>query len=152
MPRNTYHNTPVVEFHEAFNHPVAWAPGVPDPARRKLRVALLLEEVLEFAEASGVELTCYPEVCKDAPLKEPNLVLAADGLADIRVVTDGAALEWGIPLEWCLVEVHHSNMSKLGEDGRPIFRGGREDPEGPGLQPARSSNASSALSRNISPP
>lgn len=122
MPRNKYHDTEVVEFHEAFGAPVAWSPTVPSFERRKLRVKLLLEEVLEFAEASGVEVSCHPEVCADPLPEPPNLVEAADALSDIHYVTQGAALEWGIPLAKCVREVHRSNMSKLGEDGKPILR------------------------------
>lgn len=132
MPRNRYHDTPVVEFHEVFGHPVAWSPRVPDEAMRKLRCSLLFEEVLEFIEASGLELYIdgvrykssfeFVEFKKALPPGAPDLVAAADALADIRYVTDGAALVWGIPLEKCLREVHRSNMSKLGEDGKPIYR------------------------------
>lgn len=135
MPRNKYHDTPVVEFHEAFGAPVAWSPTIPDFERRKLRVKLLLEEVLEFAEASGVEVSCCPEVCNDPLPDGHNLREAADALADIRYVTDGAALEWGIPLEKCLREVHRSNMSKLGEDGKPILREDGKILKGPHFTP-----------------
>lgn len=131
MPRNKYHDTPVVEFHEAFNAPVAWTPSTPSFERRKLRVKLLLEEVLEFAAASAVEISCFPEVCQDELHVEPNLTEAADALADIRYVTEGAALEWGIPLEKCLREVHRSNMSKLGEDGKPVLRADGKILKGP---------------------
>lgn len=140
MPRNKYHDTCVVEFHEAFGAPVAWSPGVPPVDRRKLRVALLLEEVREFACASGFLVR---QVERDGEVHfdlfefgsglpdEASLVEAADALADIRYVTDGAALEWGIPLEKCLREVHRSNMSKLGEDGRPILRADGKVLKGP---------------------
>ena len=143
MPRNRYHDTPVVEFHEAFGAPVAWAPGVPAEDRRLLRCKLLLEEVLEFCEASGfsvttnnshygVEVDCL-EFHYDGPIV--SLTQAADALADIRYVADGAALEWGIPLEKCLREVHRSNMSKLGEDGRPILREDGKILKGPHFTP-----------------
>ena len=141
MPRNKYHDTPVVEFHEAFGAPVAWSPTVPPIDRRILRAKLLLEETLEFVEASG--LCVWFDGTK---LEEPDrrfdvrvaqmpvvsdLTGAADALADIRYVTDGAALEWGIPLEKCLREVHRSNMSKLGEDGKPILRADGKILKGP---------------------
>lgn len=136
MPRNKYHDTCVVEFHEAFGAPVAWSPGVPPAERRELRCKLILEEALEFITASGANLCVNGE---DIMLQrvsfvwpnEPNLVEAADALADLRYVTDGAALEWGIPLEKCLREVHRSNMSKLGEDGKPILRADGKILKGP---------------------
>jgi predicted HAD superfamily Cof-like phosphohydrolase len=128
MPRNKYHDTCVVEFHEAFGAPVAWSPQVPSVERRKLRCELLVEEVREFCEASGFYFE-YSGL--DSTPVEPNLIEAADALADIRYVTDGAALEWGIPLEKCLREVHRSNMSKLGEDGKPILRADGKILKGP---------------------
>lgn len=141
MPRNKYHDTCVVEFHEAFGAPIAWSPGVPPTARRKLRCELILEELLELAAASGMYLANddgasvsnlkFLEIGEGRPDKQVNLVEAADALADLRYVTDGAALEWGIPLEKCLREVHRSNMSKLGEDGKPILRADGKILKGP---------------------
>lgn len=131
MPRNRYHDTPVVEFHEAFNAPIAWQPTIPLADRRRLRVDLLLEEVLEFAQASGFRVVIGEGAIL---LKEGgacDLVAAADALADIRYVTDGASLEWGIPLEKCLREVHRSNMSKLGPDGLPVLRADGKILKGP---------------------
>jgi predicted HAD superfamily Cof-like phosphohydrolase len=126
MPRNKYHDTCVVEFHEAFGAPVAWSPVVPSEDRRKLRCKLLVEEVLEFVAASGYvfrQLESGGDVVFSLEdLGEPDLIEAADALADIHYVTEGAALEWGIPLAKCVREVHRSNMSKLGEDGKPILR------------------------------
>ncbi len=46
----------------------------------------------------------------------------ADALADIAYVTYGAAVTYGIDLDAVLAEVHRSNMSKLGDDGRPVLR------------------------------
>lgn len=132
MPRNKYHDSCVVEFHEVFGAPVVWAPAVPSAERRRLRCALLLEEVIEFCQASGFALTCMPELVAAEPI---DMIEAADALADIRYVTDGAALEWGIPLEKCLREVHRSNMSKLGEDDRPIFREDGKILKGPHYTP-----------------
>lgn len=138
MPRNKYHDTCVVEFHEAFGAPVAWTPGVPPADRRELRCSLLLEETLEFIEASGFRVTLSGNPIANSALllqqdsvHEPNIAETADALADIRYVTDGAALEWGIPLEKCLREVHRSNMSKLGEDGKPILRADGKILKGP---------------------
>lgn len=128
MPRNKYHDTEVVEFHEAFGAPVAWSPKVPSPERRILRCKLLIEETLEFCQASGVSVSLnylnggFDEPTIELTGEDPNLVAAADALADIHYVTQGAALEWGIPLAKCVREVHRSNMSKLGEDGKPILR------------------------------
>lgn len=98
----------VLEFHLAFDLPVALRP---DPTRvsgalAALRVALLVEEVQEFATAA----------------RSGDIVAVADALADIAYVTYGAALTYGIDLDAVLREVHASNMSKLGPDGRPVMR------------------------------
>jgi predicted HAD superfamily Cof-like phosphohydrolase len=120
-----YHWTPVVEFHTAFGHPVRWAPEVPPLEERKLRVKLILEEVFEFIKASGFELIVNDQHIRKMALDEaytPDEIDVADALADIKYVTEGAALCWGIPMQACFLEVHRSNMAKLGPDGRPILR------------------------------
>ena len=70
---------------------------------RDLRLSLILEEVKELQEA-------------------PNDVERLDALVDILYVTYGAALAFGYDLQGAFDEVHRSNMSKLGEDGKPIYR------------------------------
>ena len=54
--------------------------------------------------------------------KEGTLVDVADALTDLLVVIYGAGHAFGIDLDSCFAEVHRSNMSKLGEDGKPIYR------------------------------
>jgi predicted HAD superfamily Cof-like phosphohydrolase len=98
----------VLQFHQAFGLPGAASPrhaGVPT-ALTELRIDLLVEEVQEFAEAA----------------RSGDLVALADALADIVYVTYGAALTYGIDLDAVLREIHRSNMSKLGSDGRPVLR------------------------------
>ena len=70
-----------------------------------LRINLIEEELNEFKEAV---------IKKD--LKE-----AADALTDILYVTYGAGHAFGINLDKCFEEVKKSNMSKLGDDGKPIY-------------------------------
>tara|TARA_B100000989_G_scaffold94927_1_gene69000 strand:- start:384 stop:752 length:369 start_codon:yes stop_codon:yes gene_type:complete len=70
-----------------------------------LRINLIEEELNEFKEAV---------IKKD--LKE-----AADALTDILYVTYGAGHAFGINLDNCFEEVQKSNMSKLGDDGKPIY-------------------------------
>ena len=139
MPRNKYHDTPAVEFHEAFGAPIAWRPTVPPEDRRLLRLNLILEELLEFGGASGFTLVNRDNewTFTENPVLVPNVIEAADTLADIRYVTEGAALEWGIPLEKCVREVHRSNMSKLGANGKPILREDGKILKGPGYTPPR---------------
>ncbi len=138
MIAQRYHWTPVVEFHTAFGAPVVWTPTIPPDDRRLLRCRLILEELMEFMEASGFKLECHPvdgPVITDANTHPYDCVAAADALADLKYVVEGAALEWGIPLQACFLEVHDSNMSKLGEDGRPILREDGKVLKGPGFRP-----------------
>ena len=97
----------VAEFHMAFNLPMRQLPSTEiDHALARLRVALLEEEVGEFVAAS----------------EKGDLVGIADALADIVYVVYGTALTYGIDLDMVLREVHRSNMSKLGSDGKPLIR------------------------------
>lgn len=96
----------VREFHEIFGHPVANEPALIDDARSALRVNLINEEFNEFMEA----------VIAD------DLVEIADALGDMVYVIYGAALEYGIPLDNVVREIHRSNLSKLGENGEPMYR------------------------------
>ena len=54
-------------------------------------------------------------------ISEKNLSEVADALTDILYVTYGAGHAFGINLDKCFEEVQNSNMSKLGEDGKPIY-------------------------------
>lgn len=97
----------VAEFHNAFNLSMQQLPSSDiDPGVARLRVALLEEEVSEFATAS----------------ERSDLIGIADALADIVYVAYGTALTYGIDLDAALQEVHRSNMSKLGSDGLPLIR------------------------------
>ena len=71
----------------------------------KLRVSLINEELEEFKEA----------------IKNNDLKELADALTDILYVTYGAGHAFGIDLDKCFDEVQNSNMSKLGQDGKPIY-------------------------------
>lgn len=96
-----------ISFHEAFDLPRQSSPNVGiDESLARLRIALLEEEVGEFAEAVAAA----------------DLVAIADALADIVYVAYGTAVTYGIDLDMVLGEVHRSNMSKLGKDGRPLIR------------------------------
>lgn len=122
--RNSYER--VREFHEAFGHPVADEPAVPADDRVRLRLALILEEATELADAMGF----YTEGLKSeinyllthGPVLEGDLIGIADALGDLDYVVNGAALEHGIPLPEVTAEIHRSNMTKLGPDGKPIYR------------------------------
>ena len=85
----------------------------------QLRLDLIDEEVGELHEA----------------VDAGDIVKVADALADIVYVVYGAADTWGIPLDAVVAEVHRSNMTKLGEDGKAIRREDGKVLKGPHYAP-----------------
>lgn len=109
-------------FHEAFGLPVRQRPTVDIPAEEaRLRQALLDEEVDELRVAVG----------------EGDVVGIADALADIVYIACGTAHAYGIDLDAAVAEVHRSNMTKLGADGRPVHRADGKVLKGPSYEPPR---------------
>lgn len=98
----------VREFHETYGLPVESAPNISDQKTNDLRINLIAEELEELQEA----------------LKNNDIVETLDALIDLQYVLDGAFLSFGLHdvKEAAFAEVHRSNMSKLGEDGKPIRR------------------------------
>jgi predicted HAD superfamily Cof-like phosphohydrolase len=109
----------VDEFHAAFNLPRAETPILPDTSTRELRKNLLREEFEEYLAAEA----------------DNDLVEVADALADIIYIACGTAVAYGIPLDLVFAEVHRSNMSKLGDDGKPIYREDGKVLKGPNYSP-----------------
>ena len=127
-------------FHKTYGAPISDVPVIPPADRRLLRVKLILEEAAEFAKASGFPVQVMLIVSEEGDgvlrhmirledatvdMDQPELidiVEAADAMGDINVVTNGSALEWGIPIQEVDHEIHLSNQSKLGEEGKPIKR------------------------------
>jgi len=94
------------QFMRAFGQEVLTKPTLPDPNLAKLRLELIREEVEEL----------------NVGIEGMDIVEIADALTDILYVVYGAGHAFGIDLDTCYAEVHRSNMSKLGEDGKPIYR------------------------------
>ena len=86
-----------------------------DDKTNKLRIDLIKEELDELTSA----------------MKEKDLTEVADALTDILYVTYGAGHAFGIDLDKCFDEVQSSNMSKLGEDGKPIYNEAGKVMKGP---------------------
>lgn len=116
----------VTEFHQKFGHPVADEPVVLKDERATLRLSLILEEALELAEAYGFRTeeveSHVSKMLARGPEWPADVVAVADALSDLEYVTNGAAVEQGMPLPELVTEVHRSNMTKLGPDGKPIYR------------------------------
>ena len=96
----------VFQFMHSFGQETLRKPTLPDNDLADLRLDLIQEEVDELQDA----------------LEKKDIVEIADALTDILYVTYGAGHAFGIPLNECFEEVHRSNMSKLGIDGKPIYR------------------------------
>lgn len=119
----------VRKFHEAFGHPVEERLTASTKDTRKLRVSLIAEELTELCTALGVRLAITQvggryevDVTATAEDHEVDLVETADALGDLDYVVQGSNLVFGIPAEAVIDEIQASNMSKLGEDGKPIYR------------------------------
>lgn len=108
------------EFHETYGHLIATHPSQPSDEVKVLRIALMAEELTEVLAA----------------MDEGDLPNIAKELADLLYVVFGTALGYGIPMDEVFAEVHRSNMSKVGEDGKPIFRDDGKVLKGPNFQPA----------------
>jgi len=98
----------VREFHETYGLAVKAAPDLADTRINALRVSLLAEELEEFKAAVAAA----------------NPLAALDALVDLQYVLDGAFLSLGLHnvKAAAFAEVHRSNMSKLGADGKPVRR------------------------------
>lgn len=96
----------VGDFMEAFGQEVHCEPNWPDFSTRELRLDLIQEEFEELQEA----------------IDNKDMVEIADALTDLLYVVYGAGHAFGMDLDECFLEVHESNMSKLGPDGRAIRR------------------------------
>ena len=102
-------------FMKTFGQEVKNKPGLSTEKINKLRVSLINEELEEFKDA----------------IKNNDLKEAADALTDILYVTYGAGHAFGVNLDKCFDEVQQSNMSKLGEDGKPIYNEAGKVMKGP---------------------
>ena len=117
----------VRQFHDVYSLPVVEDGPDADRERVHMRLALVAEE---FAELVGAVYGRAARERIDAAFEEArklddgtrDTVETADALGDIVYVVYGMALELGIPLSSVLAEIQSSNLSKLGEDGKPVLR------------------------------
>lgn len=122
----------VLEFHEIYGMPILSssgrkALGVPND-RIPLRLSLIVEELDElFTATMGIDKGVIEDIVEfvteyrdTTPVVD--IVETADALGDLIYVINGMSIELGIPLDHVFDEIHSSNMSKLDEDGNPIYR------------------------------
>ena len=92
-------------FMKTFGQEVRTKPSFSTDKINKLRLDLIKEELTELTEA----------------MNNKDLLEVADALTDILYVTYGAGHAFGIDLDKCFEEVQNSNMSKLDDNGKPIY-------------------------------
>ena len=102
-------------FMKTFGQEVKTKPSLSTEKINKLRVDLIKEELEELTEA----------------MNNKDLLEVADALTDILYVTYGAGHAFGVDLDKCFEEVQNSNMSKLDEDGNPIYNDAGKVMKGP---------------------
>ena len=102
-------------FMKTFGQEVKTKPSLSTEKINNLRIDLIKEELQELTEA----------------MNNKDLLEVADALTDILYVTYGAGHAFGIDLDKCFEEVQNSNMSKLGEDGNPIYNESGKVMKGP---------------------
>ena len=102
-------------FMKTFGQEVKDKPAFSTEKINKLRIDLIKEELDELTEA----------------MKNNDLLEVADALTDILYVTYGAGHAFGIDLDKCFEEVQNSNMSKLDENGKPIYNDSGKVMKGP---------------------
>ena len=102
-------------FMKAFGQEVKEKAEFPSDKTTSLRCDLINEELQELHEA----------------IKKKDIKEVADALTDILYVTYGAGHAFGIDLDKCFEEVQNSNMSKLGENGKPIYNESGKVMKGP---------------------
>ena len=102
-------------FMRTFGQEVKTTPSLSTDKINRLRLDLIKEELDELNEA----------------VNNKNLLEVADALTDILYVTYGAGHAFGIDLDKCFEEVQNSNMSKLDENGKPIYNDAGKVMKGP---------------------
>ena len=102
-------------FMKTFGQEVKTKPSFSSDKINKLRIDLIKEELDELQEA----------------MKNNDLLEVADAITDILYVTYGAGHAFGIDLDKCFDEVQNSNMSKLDENGKPIYNDAGKVMKGP---------------------
>ena len=105
----------VGNFMKTFGQEVKTKPSLSTEKINKLRIDLIKEELEELTEA----------------MNNKDLLEVADALTDILYVTYGAGHAFGIDLDQCFEEVQNSNMSKLDENGKPIYNDSGKVMKGP---------------------
>ena len=105
----------VKNFMEIYGQEIKTKSSFPNEKIIQLRYDLIKEELDELSLA----------------IKEKDIIEVADALTDLLYVVYGAGHSFGIDLDKCFAEVQRSNMSKLDNDGKPIYNENGKVMKGP---------------------
>lgn len=106
--------TDVIQFRKAFGLPIHEKPGLLTVPEEYLHLDLIEEELQELKAA----------------LFDRDLQETFDAIIDLKYVITGMGVHMGLPMDEGWREVHASNMSKLDDNGEPIYHDGTEGPVG----------------------
>ena len=106
--------TDVIQFRNAFGLPIHEKPTLLSFTEGALHLSLIREELRELNEA----------------LDNQDLQEVFDALIDLKYVITGMGVHMGLPMDEGWKEVHASNMSKLDDNGEPLYHDGTEGPVG----------------------
>ena len=106
--------TDVIQFRKAFGLPIHEKPGLLTVPEEYLHLDLIEEELQELKAA----------------LFDRDLQETFDAIIDLKYVITGMGVHMGLPMDEGWREVHASNMSKLDDNGEPIYHDGTEGPRG----------------------
>lgn len=103
-----------------------------------------MKAILEDGRFDWQLLVDQMELRRELVMEEANEVRTAESpeeltkeLADLLYVVYGMAVTFGLPIDEVFERVHRSNMSKLGDDGKPIYRDDGKVLKGPNYQPPK---------------
>ncbi len=106
--------TDVVKFRKAFGLPIHENPTRLEWDESVLHVELIREEFRELIQA----------------ISDGHLGETFDALLDLKYVITGMGVHMGLPMDEGWAEVQKSNLSKLDENGEPLYHDGSEGPAG----------------------
>lgn len=145
----------VTEFHKVFGHRVGKDKSEierllsyrDDPRFKSVEVEQLLslrcrligEEYNELREGVFDLVLAFRQGFEEEKIKKAKQNIL-DALGDILVVTIGTAVALGFDIETAMERIYESNMSKLGSDGKPIYREDGKILKGPNYAPPKLSD------------
>ena len=122
----TKYEEKVKQFHKVMNLPVNSQFNV---ELLQLRKKLILEETQELI--AELDYAINQLQTKDKSVLRPTFENMCKEMADVQYALSGLAISFGLPIEEAFDATHNRNMSKLGNDGKPVYREDGKITKGP---------------------